>query len=142
MSVSISGSRGIAADDLDIRGGPNGIRFLSSDGSKVNMLLSDAGSVTHGATGTPIKAITKFTPTWSPVAVAANTTAEQALVVAGLSATDKVIEIEKPTAQAGLGIVQWRMGTANTLYVTFSNNTAASITPTASQVYTVISMTF
>ena len=138
----MSGASAMPATDLDIRGGPSGVRFLSSDGTRTNLLISDAGAVTTGTSGTPIKAITKFTPTWSPVAVAANTTAEQALTVSGLSATDKVIEIEKPTAQAGLGIVQWRVGAANTLYVTFSNNTASSITPTASQVYTVISMTF
>lgn len=71
----------------------------------------------------------------SPSAVAANTTAEQSFAVAGLAASD-LISINKPSAQAGLGIVGCRAA-ANTLYITFSNNTAASITPTAAETYLV-----
>jgi len=69
--------------------------------------------------------------------VAANTTAEQTVTVNGLLATDVVIGVSKPTAQAGLGIVGWRVSAANTLAITFSNNTGAGITPTGSEVYNV-----
>lgn len=72
----------------------------------------------------------------SPAQVAANTTAEQTFTVTGLAVGDLVSAINKPTAQAGLGIVGQRVSAANTLAITFSNNTAAGITPTASEVYT------
>jgi hypothetical protein len=74
--------------------------------------------------------------TLSPSAVSANTTAEQTFTVTGLQVGD-VVNVNKPTAQAGLGIVGARVSAANTLAITFSNNTAGSITPTASEVYVV-----
>lgn len=90
--------------------------------------------------------IVALSATLSPAAVAANTTAEQTFTVNGLatSATngsvinDVILAINKPTAQAGLGIVGFRVSAANTLAVTFSNNTAGSITPTASEVYSIV----
>lgn len=75
--------------------------------------------------------------TISPALVAANTTAEQTFTVPGLLASDVVHSVSKPAAQAGLGIVGWRVTTAGLLAVTFSNNTASGITPTASEVYRV-----
>ena len=75
--------------------------------------------------------------TLSPASVAINTTAEQTFTVNGLLAGD-FVSCNKPTAQAGLGIVGCRVSAANTLAITFSNNTAASITPTAAQVYKIL----
>jgi len=73
--------------------------------------------------------------TLSPSSVAANTTAEQTFTLPGILATDVLIDVTKPTAQAGLGIVGCRVTAANTVGITFSNNTASPIVPTASQVY-------
>ena len=73
----------------------------------------------------------------SPAAVGANTTAEQTFTISGLT-TDMVVYVNKPTAQAGLGIVGARVSAADTLAITFSNNTAAAITPTASERYLVV----
>lgn len=79
-----------------------------------------------------------FNLTLSPVAVAANTTAEQTFATTGIGLlTTDVVLVQKPTAQAGLGIVGARVSASDTLAITFSNNTAAGITPTASQVYQV-----
>ena len=75
--------------------------------------------------------------TLSPAAVLANTTAEQTFTVNGLVPGDMAV-VTKPTAQAGLGIVGSRVSAANTLAITFSNNTGSSITPTASEVYLVL----
>jgi hypothetical protein len=83
-----------------------------------------------------ITSIYRVNATLSPAAVAANTTAEQTFPVNGLRVGD-VVYVTKPTAQAGLGIVNCRVSASNTLAVTFSNNTAASITPTAAEVYQV-----
>lgn len=74
---------------------------------------------------------------WSPVSVAANTTAAQTVTVPGVVlGQDFVIDVTKPTEQAGLGIVGLRVSANNTVTVLFSNNTAAPIVPTASQTYT------
>src|SRR5712691_6459698 len=75
--------------------------------------------------GTVIKGLARFAQSLSPALVAANTTAEQTFTVTGLAVGDVVISVNKPTAQAGLGIVGWRVSAANTLAITFSNNTAA-----------------
>jgi hypothetical protein len=75
--------------------------------------------------------------TLSPASVAINTTAEQTFTVNGLLAGD-FVSCNKPTAQAGLGIVGCRVSAANTLAITFSNNTAGAITPTAAQTYLVL----
>lgn len=75
----------------------------------------------------------------SPALIVLNTTAEQTFTVPGLAVGDWVF-VNKPTAQAGLGIVGCRVSAANTLAITFSNNTGASITPTASQTYLILVM--
>jgi hypothetical protein len=75
--------------------------------------------------------------TLTPALIVLNTTAEQTFTVNGLLPGDMVL-VNKPTTQAGLGIVGSRVSAANTLAITFSNNTAASITPTAAQTYLVL----
>jgi len=77
--------------------------------------------------------------TLTPAAVAANTAAEQSFVVgAPFSATTVPAAVIKPTVQTGLGIVGHRQIDATHLGITFSNNTAASITPTAGESYIVV----
>lgn len=71
----------------------------------------------------------------TPSAVSANTTAEQTFTVPGVLASDVCIDVTKPTAQAGLGIVGSRVSAANTVAITFSNNTGSGITPTAGETY-------
>ena len=75
--------------------------------------------------------------TLSPALIVLNTTAEQTFTVNGLLPGDMVL-VNKPTTQAGLGIVGSRVSAANTLAITFSNNTGSSITPTAGQVYLIL----
>jgi len=70
----------------------------------------------------------------SPALIVLNTTAEQTFTVQGLALNDAVW-VCKPTAQAGLGVVNARVSAANTLAITFSNNTGSSITPTAAETY-------
>lgn len=81
-----------------------------------------------------------LTVTLSPAQVSANTTAEQTFALSGIDTNDIVLAVEKPTAQAGLGIVGHRVSAVDTLAITFSNNTGSGITPTASQVYSVAVM--
>lgn len=77
-----------------------------------------------------LRAIATYSATLTPVAVAANTSAEQTFTVTGLVVGD-VIYLSKPTAQAGLGIVNARCSATNTLAITYVNATGAPITPTA-----------
>lgn len=75
----------------------------------------------------------------SPGAIGANTTTELSFVLtipANVQAGSIVI-VSKPTAQAGLGIVGARTS-GGTLFITFSNNTGVGITPTASEIYSVL----
>lgn len=58
--------------------------------------------------------------------VDANTTAEQTFTVHGLKTGD-VVFVNKPSAEAGLGIVNTRVSEANTLAVTLANVTTAAI---------------
>lgn len=75
--------------------------------------------------------------TLSPVSVAANTTAEQTFTFVGLR-TFHNVNVNKPSAQAGLGIVNARVSANDTLAITFSNNTGAPIVPTAAEIYNIL----
>lgn len=70
-------------------------------------------------------------------AVTANTSEELTVTVSGLKVGD-FVKVDKATFQAGLGIVGARVSADNTLAVEFMNNTASSITPTASDTYRVL----
>lgn len=71
----------------------------------------------------------------TPSAVGANTTAQQTFTVTGVKVGDVVVAVEKPSHQAGLGIVGARVTAADTVGITYSNNTGAGITPTAGETY-------
>ncbi|MDE3023062.1 MAG: hypothetical protein KGI54_14650 [Pseudomonadota bacterium] len=74
----------------------------------------------------------------TPAIVAPNTTAEQTFTSTGAGISSAAfIAVNKPTAQAGLGIVGARAVAADAIGITFSNNTAATITPTAGETYLV-----
>ena len=90
-----------------------------------------------------LKIVEALTLNFGTVAsIAANTTTEITFtgLLSGLIAGDVIVGVSKPTAQAGLGIVGWRVDPllADTFYVTYANTTAAPIVPTAAQVYTVV----
>lgn len=73
--------------------------------------------------------------TINPASVAAATAAEQTFTVTGLRVNDQVV-VTKPTATAGLGIVNARVSAADTLAITFMNATAGAI-DAASETYTI-----
>lgn len=74
--------------------------------------------------------------TLSPTSVANATSAEQTFACTGVLLGD-MVSVNKPTTQAGLGIVGSRVSANDVIAFTFMNATSATITPTASQVYTV-----
>jgi hypothetical protein len=86
--------------------------------------------------------VVTYQQTLTPAAIVTLTTAEQSLTVGttagnGLLATDFVAAVNKPTAQAGIGVHSARISAANTMFLTLSNTSAGTLTPTASQVYNV-----
>lgn len=75
--------------------------------------------------------------TLTPGILGAATTGEQTFTVNGLLPTDVVI-VQKPTAQAGIGIAGARVTAANTLGINFINPTAGTPTPTAGETYLIL----
>lgn len=75
--------------------------------------------------------------TLSPTSVSNASTIEQTFTVTGLKVGDYV-SVVKPTSQVGLGITNSRVSTAGVLAIQFMNCTAATITPTASEIYVIL----
>lgn len=74
----------------------------------------------------------------SPAQVAINTTVRQTFTCPGVNpATDTVINVSKPTLQAGLGIVGGAVTGTNQIGIDFINATGGAITPTAGETYLV-----
>jgi hypothetical protein len=65
------------------------------------------------------------------------TTTEQTFTVTGLLVGD-FVDVAKPTSQPGLSLGNSRVSAANTLAITFTNVSSATITPTASEVYNIV----
>jgi hypothetical protein len=72
----------------------------------------------------------------SPASVSNGASAEQTFTVNGLQVGD-FVDVVKPTTQANLVIGNVRVTAANTLGINFGNLGAATITPTAGEVYSV-----
>lgn len=92
----------------------------------------------HGSGGQ----VVTYQQTLTPATIATLTAAEQSLTVGttagnGLLATDFLAAVNKPTAQAGIGVHTGRISAANTLQLVYSNTSGGTLTPTAGQVYNV-----
>ena len=68
-------------------------------------------------------------PVLTPVAVAANTTAEQSFNLGGLQTSDCVSGYLQGVQTAGIGISNMRVLSNGILQIGFSNSTAGSLTP-------------
>jgi len=79
-----------------------------------------------------------YTQLLTPASVAANTTAEQTFTVTNLNTNDLVF-VNKPSLNAGLGIVNTRVSATNTLAITYINATGSPIVPTA-ETYKIMSV--
>lgn len=91
--------------------------------------------------GTWKQVVFTYTTSLTPASVAANTTAEQTFTVTGLNVTtDFIASVSKPTTQAGLGIVGYRIPSNNNIAITFSNNTGGAIVPTAAETYRIVAV--
>ena len=123
--------------------GMGNIRVSASNTAQVTFQNATGSSITP--TGSEVyqivalRGLPNLSVTLSPAAVPANTTMEQQFAVTGLPA-GSLVQVSKPTAQAGLDIVGCRVVSSNVLGITFCNVTGSAITPTAAESYTVLSL--
>ncbi len=116
----------------------------------VYVTLSNASAATITPTTNEVYRIasTRGVPTISmtltPAAVGPNSTIEQQFSVTSTQlgtgpgvAVGQLLQVMKPSSQAGLDIVGCRVVSNEVIGITFSNVTAATITPTAAEAYTV-----
>ena len=118
----------MAVQRYEIPSGPNFLKDINSDQGK-NWLKLVWNKLIKRRT---------YSQSLAPTAVSANTTSEQTFTVKGLNSTD-TIYVNKPTHQAGLGVVNVRVSADNTLAITYMNTTASSITPTT-EVYKIVAI--
>jgi hypothetical protein len=103
-----------------------GVTFLGA--AAFNTTLSVGG-------GTNLAVYRRIAVSLTPVAVAANTCAAQSFTVTGLSVSDILIGVNKPSEQAGLAVTPGHVTAVNTATINFCNTTALAITPTAAETY-------
>lgn len=98
------------------------------------------------ARGSACGMVATFSLTNSPASVATLTTAELGMTLVGGTgasitiATTDLLFINKPTAQAGLGVGNVRVSSAGVAGVAFSNLSAGFLTPTASETYGIVAL--
>lgn len=127
--------------------GIGNVRVSASNVVGLTINNPTAATITPSVTEVYRIASTRGVPTiaktLSPTAVPPNSVQEFQVT---MSATDystgpgifsgQLLQVMKPTAQAGLDIVGCRVVSNNVVGITFANVTAATITPTASESYT------
>ena len=112
--------------------GVAGITFGNATGSTITPTASNSYTLVGIRAGSPLV----LTAALTPASVAANTTVEQQFAVTGLS-VGQLVQVNKPTAQAGLDILGCRIVSKNVLGITFGNFTATAILPTAAESYSI-----
>lgn len=139
---------GVLATDLIIINKPTtdvGLGLCSSRASAANtiqvaFLNTTAGVLTPAATEgyrvTTFPANLQLSATLSPAAVAASTTVEQLFTVTGV-APGMIVQVNKPTTNAGVAVLTSRVTANNQIGITFANTTAGVLTPTAAEVYVI-----
>lgn len=93
-----------------------------------------------------VRGIPYVTATLSPASVPADTTFEQQFTIVPTAALPQglpvgtLVQVSKPTTQAGLDIAGCRVVSNNVIGITFINVSAAPIVPTASEVYSIFAL--
>lgn len=101
-------------------------------------VITPAGALRLGATGTPITQMRVYVPSLTPTSVAAATVAQQTFSVPGLAVEDIVV-VNGPAPGNATGIANVRVSATDTLAIAFVNPTAGALVPTAG-VYTVLAV--
>lgn len=128
---------------LDSAGNPEKVGLYGTTAAVAQRSGAPQAAVTRGQQA---GVIATYGSTQSPAAVNTITTSEKLLTVqsgtggAMLLAAGDLLHVNKPTSQAGLGVGNARVSSANTVGLTFNNPSAGNITPTASEVYTIVAL--
>ena len=93
--------------------------------------MSSSGLTVSTSNGSQLNNLVVYSQLITPAAVVANTIAEQTFTVAGLAVGDIVFVNSQAAETAGIIRGAARVTAANTLGITFQNNTAGSLTPNA-----------
>jgi hypothetical protein len=139
---------GVSKDTQQAGLGICGYRVSTTNSLAIAWVNPTAGTLTPTASHVyqvafrrpaPVAPLVVFTQALTPVSVAANTTAEQTFTITAPNALVALspVWVNKPAAQIGLGIQGVRVSAANTLAINYVNATAAAITPTAGELYTI-----
>lgn len=120
--------------------GVGNARYVSAGKVGVTLTNFTVGSVTPTASQAYqtvlLRGLGAITSVLSPASVAASTTVEQQFAITGVQA-GQLVQVSKPTVQAGLDIIGCRAVSNNVLGITFCNVSASPILPTAAETYTV-----
>ena len=121
--------------------GISNIRIVSNDVVAITFLNNSSGAITPTASESYSFA---FLPTLVPdgrtlnykvamatSAIAATTTTDVSTTITGLSADDVITGVSKPSYQASIGVVGYRVGAANQINVTYVSQSSGAITTTA-----------
>ncbi len=85
----------------------------------------------------PTAVAVQYTPTLTPAAVGPNSTTSQLFTVTGVVNSSALL-VNKTIFQPGLGIAGYRVSNTNIIQIDYVNNTAATITPVAGEVYSIL----
>ncbi len=113
-----------------VNGGGSNAATLSATGNLALLGTLSTTQATIGS-GTAVTKVSLYTPSLTPTAVTADTSAEQTFTVTGLATTDTVVVNPPASFGDGLVLAGARVSAANTLAVRFGNMTAGSLTPVA-----------
>ncbi len=102
-----------------------------------NATITPTAAQSYGVVA--LRGLGSFTATLTPVVVAANTIVEQVFPVTGVVA-GQLLQVSKPSVQAGIDIVGVRAVANNSLGITFANVGGTSVTPTAAEGYNIVSL--
>lgn len=119
-----------------------GITFANTTNAAITPTASEGYTIIslNGIDAVSNKMVAQMPSGASPAAVgfsSSSATAEQSFTATGLATTDIVEGISKPTQQANLGIVGYRVSGTNSLSITFVA-AGQSATPTGNETYGVV----
>lgn len=127
--------------------GQPGDKLAFFTGTPTDPVVQQTGNAQAAiARGSACGMVATFSLTNSPASVATLTTAELGMTLVGGTgapitiATTDLLYVNKPSAQAGLGVGNVRVSSAGVAGVAFSNLSAGFLTPTASETYGVVAL--
>lgn len=119
--------------------GISNVRVVAAGQVAVTFLNNSSGAITPTAAETygfaflptlqPVNSL-QYKMSWATSSIAATTTTDVSTTITGLLANDVIAGASKPSYQAGIGVVGYRVSAANTAYLTYVSQSSGAITTT------------